>query len=169
MGVADLAQQGRCRDRADADFVAQGGAVLVEQFVDEPLEASDLAARRAVLVDERLEPFEPVRAGDRRVDAGVDVGEAAQPALDLAVAGELVTDLSGPLRDLVPDMVQQQRTSGYKGTAVLKHGLDLGHQRVIDLQRLGGPERRLCLQRPRRSDRVDGVGLVQSPRAALIS
>ena len=64
----------------------------------------DLAARRAVLVDERLKPFEAVRAGGRRVDVGVDVGEAAQPALDLGVAGELVTDLGGQLRDLVGDM-----------------------------------------------------------------
>ena len=31
-GVADLAQQGRCCDRADARFVAQGGSVFVEQI-----------------------------------------------------------------------------------------------------------------------------------------
>ena len=37
--VADLAQQRSGRDRADAWFVAQCGAVGVEQFVDAPLQA----------------------------------------------------------------------------------------------------------------------------------
>ena len=52
--------------------------MFVEQLVDEALEAADLATRRAVLVDERLKPFEPVRAGGRRIDVGIDVFEAAQ-------------------------------------------------------------------------------------------
>ena len=123
--------------------------------------------RCAVLFDERVEPFEAVRAGGRRVDVGVDAFEAAQPALDLALRVELVADLGGEFRDLVPDVVQSQCAGRYQGTAVLEHSLDLGDQRVVDLQRLGGPERRLGLQCPRRGDRVDGVGLVQAPRAAL--
>ena len=52
-GVADLAQQGRCCDRADAWLVAQGGSVFVEQLVDEAFEAADLAARCAVLLSLR--------------------------------------------------------------------------------------------------------------------
>ena len=143
--------------------------MLVEQLVDEALEPSDLAVSCAVLVDEGLEPFEAVRAGGRCIDVGVDVFEAAQPALDLAVAGELVADLGRELRDLVADMVQTQCACGYQGSAVLEHGLDLGHERVVDLQCLGGSERGLGQQRPGRGDRVDGVCLAQLTRAALSS
>lgn len=50
---------------------------------------------------------------------------------------------------------------------MLEHRFDLGDERVVDLQRLHGPERRLGQQRPGCGDRVDGVGLAQSPRAAL--
>ena len=35
--------------------------MTVEQFVDEPFEAADLAARGAVLFDERLEPLQSLR------------------------------------------------------------------------------------------------------------
>ncbi len=74
--VADLAQQGRGGDGADAWFVAQGGAVLVEQLVDEPFETADLAASCAVLVDECLQPGEPMAAGGGRGGVGVDRFEA---------------------------------------------------------------------------------------------
>ena len=48
-------------------------------------------------------------------------------------------NLGGQFRDLVPDVVQPQCAGRYQGTAVLEHSLDLGHQRVVDLQRLGAP------------------------------
>ena len=143
--------------------------MFVEQFVDEAFEAADLVARCAVLFDERVEPFEAVRAGGRRVGVGVDAFEAAQPALDLARRGELVADLGGEFRDLVADVVQSQCAGRYQGSAVLEHRLDLGDQRVVDLQRLGGPQCRLGLQwpaprRPRRRRRsppgaASGAGL----------
>ena len=95
--------------------------------------------------------------------------EAAQPTLDLARGGEQVTDLSRELRDLVADMVQQQRAGGYQGSAVLEHCFDLGHERVVDLQRLGGSQCRFGQQCPSGGDRVDGVCLAQPTRAALSS
>ena len=69
--------------------------MAVEQLVDAPFEAADLAERLAVLVDECLEPFEPVSAGGGRARGGVAVFQAAQAALDLAAAVELVADLGG--------------------------------------------------------------------------
>ena len=165
--VADLAQQRGGGDGADAGFVAQGGAVAVEQVVDEPLEAADLAARGAVLVDERLELRQAIAAGRGRTRGGVEVFEAAQPGFDLSVAGELVADLGGQLGDQVGDVVQAQCACGHQRSAVLKHGLDLGDERVIDLECLDGPEGRLGQQRAGRGDRVDGIGLVQPPRPAL--
>ena len=45
---------------------------------------------------------------------------------------------------------------------MLEHGFDLGDQRVVDLQRLDRPERRLGQQRTRGGDRVNRVGLVQT-------
>ena len=95
--VADLAQQRRSGDGADAGLVAQGGAVGVEQLVDETFEAADLAASCAVLADERLQPGEPMFAGGGRGCVGVDPFEAAQPGFDLAAGGELVAHLGGQL------------------------------------------------------------------------
>ncbi len=141
--------------------------MAVEQVVDEPFQSADLAARGSVLVDEVLEPFEPVRACGGRACVGVDVFEAAQPAFDLAAGVELVADLGGELGDLVGDVVQHECYGCYQGSAVLEHRLDLGHQRVVGLQRLDGPEGGLGQQRAGRGDRVDGVGLFQTPRAAL--
>ncbi|MCY4135352.1 MAG: hypothetical protein OXG30_10650 [bacterium] len=141
--------------------------MLVEQLFDEAFEAADLAAGCAVLAYERLEPAEAVRAGGCGGGGWVDVFEAAQPALDLAAGGELVAYFGGELGDLVCDVVQRQRSGCYQPSAVLEHRLDLGHERVVGLQRLDGAERRLGQQRPRRGDRVGGVGLVQPTRTAL--
>ena len=61
--------------------------MAVEQLADAAFEAADLAAGGAVLVDERLEPLEAVRAGWCRACGDLDLFEATQPALDLAVGG----------------------------------------------------------------------------------
>lgn len=57
--------------------------MAVEELVDELFEPADLLACGAVLVDERLEPPEAVRAGRGRVGGGIDRFEAAQPAFDI--------------------------------------------------------------------------------------
>ena len=165
--VADLAQQGGGCDGADARLVAQGGAVTVEQLVDETLQSADLAASSAVLVDERLQPGEPVPARWGRGCVGVDPFEAAQPGFDLAGRGELVAHLGGQLGDLVADVVEHQSASSHKGSAVFEHRLDLRDGRVVGLQGLHRAQRRLGQQRAGRRDGVDGVGLVEPPRAAL--
>ena len=147
--VADLAQQGGGCDGADARLVAQGGAVTVEQLVDETLQSADLAARSAVLVDEVLESFEPVPAGWGRGSVGVHVLEAAQPTLDIAGRGELVAHLGGQLGDLVADVVKHQSAGSHKGSAVLEHCLDLGDERVVGLQSLHRAQGGLGQQCPR--------------------
>ena len=51
-GVADLAQQGRCCDRADARFVAQGGSVFVEQIkVSGSVDAPDRKCHAVLLLE----------------------------------------------------------------------------------------------------------------------
>ena len=93
--------------------------------------------------------------------------EATQPAFDLAGRGELVADLDRELRDLVLDVVKDQRAHGDEHPAVLEHRFDLGDQRVIHLQRLDRSEGGFGEQRPRRGDGVDDVGLVQPTRPTL--
>ena len=60
-----------------------------------------------------------------------------------------------------------QSASSHKGSAVFEHRLDLCHGRVVGLQSLDRSQGRLGQQRPRRGDRVDGVGLFEPPAAAL--
>jgi len=50
---------------------------------------------------------------------------------------------------------------------VLQHGFELGHQRVVDLQRLHRPQRGFGQQRACCGDRVNGVGLGQPPGPPL--
>jgi hypothetical protein len=90
-----------------------------------------------------------IRRRDGRDDRGVDLLEAAQPTFDLAVSGELVADLDRQLGDLVLDVMKHQRADADEHPTVLQHRLDLGHQRVVDLQRLDRTERWLGQQRPR--------------------
>jgi hypothetical protein len=54
--------------------------VLVEELVDEPFQVPDLAASGAVIIDEGLQPLEPVCASEGGRGGGVYVFEAAEPA-----------------------------------------------------------------------------------------
>src|SRR5690606_2672622 len=93
--VTDLGQQGGGGDGADAGFVAQCGAVFVEELVDVGFEAADLTASCSVLVDEWQQPRQSIGAGQRGHDRRVDHFEATEAAFDLAGGGELVADLDG--------------------------------------------------------------------------
>jgi hypothetical protein len=63
--VTDLADECRRGDGSDAGFVAQRGAVFVEQRVKLGFEAADLTSPDAVLVDEHDQPLEPIDASGR--------------------------------------------------------------------------------------------------------
>ena len=89
-------------------------------------------------------------------------------AVDRVLAAAVAERLR--LRDLVPDMVQPQRAGRCQGEAGARaHRLDLGHKRVIDLQRLYKPSFGPAHNRPCRGDRFDDIGPLQPPRAALSS
>ena len=79
-----------------------------------------------------------------RHERHVDVFEPTQPAFDLADGAELVTDLNRELADLVLGVVKHQRADCDKHSTVLQHGLDLGDQRIVDLECLDRAERRFC-------------------------
>ena len=70
--VADFADQRRGGDWFDTGFVARRRAVGVEQCVELGFELADLTAPRAVLVDEREQPSEPIGARERTHDVMVE-------------------------------------------------------------------------------------------------
>jgi len=161
-------EQGGGGDGPDPGLVTQCGAVGVEELVEIVFEPADLAAGRPVLVDEGHEPGQPVGAGLGGHDGLVDGCELAEPGLDLAGRGELVADLAREFGELVLGVVQHQGAGPDQGAAVLEHGLDLGDQRVIDLEHLHGAERRFAQQRPGCRRRVNAVGFGMATRTALL-
>ena len=100
---------------------------------------SDLTTRRPVLFDERKQPRQPIHAGKRGDDRGVDLFEATEPTLNLAGGGELVADLDREFRDLVLDVIKRRRAHADQHATMLEHHFDLGDQRVIHLQGLDRP------------------------------
>jgi hypothetical protein len=61
--IGDFAYQGCRSDGCDAWFVTEGGAVFIEEFIDELFQTADLGSHLTVLVDERDQPRQPILPG----------------------------------------------------------------------------------------------------------
>jgi hypothetical protein len=86
--------------------------------------------------------------------------EASEAAFDLSGRSELVPDVDGQFGDLVLHVVKDQGPHRYQHATMFQDSLDLGYQRVLDLERLHRTEGRLGQQLARRGHRIERVGLI---------
>lgn len=131
---------------------------------------TDLAASGPVLVhqgDQPGQPGQPVLAGQGGSGGAIDVLEPAEPGFDLAGGGELVADLCGEFGELVLGVVQGENAQVNQHSAVFEHRLDLGDERVVDLQGLYRAKAGFCQECAGRCNGIDDVGLVQPSRPPL--
>jgi len=121
--------------------------VLIKEPGQVGLEISDLAPPGSVLDEEVGEPSEPVPTRRALDGGGVDVFQAAEAGLDLAVGAELVPDRGGELGQLILDVMKGQRAQADQGAAVFEHRFDLSQERVVGLQGLDRAQGRFGQQR----------------------
>ncbi|MEZ5202852.1 MAG: hypothetical protein R2701_00235 [Acidimicrobiales bacterium] len=141
--------------------------MLIEELVDEAFEPADLPAGGPVLIDEVEQPRDSIVARRRRRGRDLDGVEATQSGLDLAGRVQLVTDLRRQLRELVADLVEQERPGCDQGVSVFQDRFDLGDERVVGVEGLNRAELRFGLKRTRGRHGIDRVGLVETACPSL--